>query len=166
MKQFMNALSLLGSTLGLGFAAGLNIYATVLVVGFSVRFCKFCRRQKMSLPLLICVWLILWGNFANAQDRGFGLGIIVGEPTGVSLKGWLSKTTAIDAALAWSFAGGDFFQIHGDYLSHNFSLLKVEKGKLPFYYGIGGRIKFFDDERRYRRGLFCFRDFVVCRVLA
>jgi hypothetical protein len=30
----MNALSLLGSTLGLGFAAGLNIYATVLVEGF------------------------------------------------------------------------------------------------------------------------------------
>jgi hypothetical protein len=34
----MNALSLLGSTLGLGFAAGLNIYATVLVVGLGVRF--------------------------------------------------------------------------------------------------------------------------------
>ena len=34
----MNALSLLGSTPGLGFAAGLNIYATVLVVGLGVRF--------------------------------------------------------------------------------------------------------------------------------
>jgi hypothetical protein len=34
----MNAISLLGSTLGLGFAAGLNIYATVLVVGLGVRF--------------------------------------------------------------------------------------------------------------------------------
>lgn len=34
----MNALSLLGSTLGLGFAAGLNIYATILVVGLGLRF--------------------------------------------------------------------------------------------------------------------------------
>jgi uncharacterized membrane protein HdeD (DUF308 family) len=34
----MNTISLLGSTLGLGFAAGLNIYATVLVVGLGVRF--------------------------------------------------------------------------------------------------------------------------------
>jgi hypothetical protein len=90
-------------------------------------------------------------SFGGAQDRGFGLGIILGEPTGVSLKGWQGKSTAIDGALAWSFAGNDFFQIHGDYLSHNFALLKVEKGKLPFYYGIGGRIKFFGDGSN-RRG--------------
>ncbi len=36
--QFLNAVSLLGSTLGLGFAAGLNIHATVLVAGLGVRF--------------------------------------------------------------------------------------------------------------------------------
>lgn len=100
----------------------------------------------MSKPLLICVWLMLFCNFAGAQDRGFGLGIIAGEPTGISLKGWQGRTTAIDGALAWSFAGKDFFQIHGDYLAHNFALIKVEKGKLPFYYGIGGRIKFFNND--------------------
>jgi hypothetical protein len=91
-------------------------------------------------------------NIAGAQGRGFGLGIILGEPTGVSLKGWQGRSSAIDGALAWSFTGNDFFQIHGDYLSHNFSLLKVEKGKLPFYYGIGGRIKFFGDDNNRSRG--------------
>lgn len=96
----------------------------------------------MSKPLLVFAWLMLFCNFAGAQDRGFGLGIIAGEPTGISLKGWQGRTTAIDGALAWS---NDFFQIHGDYLAHNFTLIKVEKGKLPFYYGIGGRIKFFND---------------------
>lgn len=79
---------------------------------------------------------------AAAQDRGFGLGIVIGEPTGISLKNWQGRTTALDGAIAWSFAGNDFIQLHGDYLSHNFSLLKVEAGQLPFYYGIGGRIKF------------------------
>jgi hypothetical protein len=94
---------------------------------------------------------MLFCNFGGAQDRGFGLGMILGEPTGISVKGWQGRSTAIDAALAWSFAGSDFFQFHGDYLSHNFSLLKVEKGKLPFYYGVGGRIKFFGDDNN-RRG--------------
>ncbi len=106
----------------------------------------------MGKPLLIGVWLMLLCSFGGAQDRGFGLGIILGEPTGVSLKGWQGKSTAIDGALAWSFAGSDFFQIHGDYLAHNFSLLRVEKGKLPFYYGIGGRIKFFGNDNNRGRG--------------
>jgi hypothetical protein len=92
-----------------------------------------------------CFLILFFAFFANrviSQDRGLGLGIIAGEPTGISLKNWQSRSTAIDGALAWSFVGNDYFQFHGNYLSHNFSLLEVEKGQLPFYYGIGGRIKF------------------------
>jgi hypothetical protein len=81
-----------------------------------------------------------------AQDHGFGLGVIVGEPTGISLKNWMQNSKALDGALAWSFEGEGFIQLHGDYLFHNFTLLKVEKGKLPFYYGIGGRIRFIDGD--------------------
>ena len=32
--------------------------------------------------------------------QGFGIGLIVGEPTGLSAKKWLSDATAIDAAVA------------------------------------------------------------------
>lgn len=97
--------------------------------------------------------IFIFCNLAAAQDRGLGLGIIVGEPTGISLKKWSGTSTAVDGALAWSFEGENFFQVHGDYLSHNFTLIKVEKGKLPFYYGLGGRIKFVDgdNERGTRR---------------
>lgn len=95
--------------------------------------------KKFLWRLFFAVFVL--GHLVQAQDRGFGLGIVVGEPTGISLKSWQGRTTALDAALAWSFAGNDFVQLHGDYLSHNFSLLKVEQGQLPFYYGIGGRIK-------------------------
>jgi len=95
--------------------------------------------KKFLWRFLFSVYLFC--NFAVAQDRGFGLGVVAGEPTGISLKNWQGRTTALDAAIAWSFAGHDFIQLHGDYLSHNFSLLKVEKGQLPFYYGIGGRLK-------------------------
>ena len=80
-----------------------------------------------------------------SQYKGFGFGIILGEPTGISAKHWIDRNTAVDGAIAWSYVDGGAFHIHGDYLLHNFSLISVEKGKLPFYYGIGARIKTLDD---------------------
>jgi hypothetical protein len=82
----------------------------------------------------------------SAQDSGFGLGVILGEPTGLSLKAWIAGSAAIDAAAAWSLRGRSSLHLHADYLQHNFDLFKVQKGKLPFYYGIGGRIRFVDDD--------------------
>jgi len=75
----------------------------------------------------------------------FGLGIILGEPTGISAKLWITGTTAIDGAVAWSFANESAFHIHADFLIHNFGVFdKV----VILYYGIGGRIKFGKDETR------------------
>ncbi|HEX9654223.1 MAG TPA: hypothetical protein VGA99_10980 [bacterium] len=99
----------------------------------------------MSKRWLLTVLLLL-PNFAAAQNRGFGIGIILGEPTGISLKNWLSPSSALDFAVAWSFERYNSFTIHADYLKHNFRLIRVEKGTLPFYYGIGGRIKLKDED--------------------
>ena len=77
---------------------------------------------------------------AGAQENGFGLGVIVGEPTGISLKGWMNNNTAIDAGVAWSFSHETTFHVHIDYLLHNFSLIEKED-RIPLYYGLGGRIK-------------------------
>jgi len=58
-------------------------------------------------------------------------------------KKWITDTTAIDAAAAWSFADFNSFQLHLDYLWHNYDLIKTKElpGQLSVYYGIGGRIK-------------------------
>jgi len=82
-----------------------------------------------------------------SQDKWTGVGIIIGEPTGFSFKHWTSSTTAIDAAIAWSFINEGAFHIHADYLLHSFRLINVPEGKLPFYYGIGGRLKTSDEAR-------------------
>ena len=54
----------------------------------------------------------------SAQDssRPFGLGIILGEPTGLSAKYYLSSRNAIDGGLAYSF--NNFIYIFADYLFH------------------------------------------------
>jgi hypothetical protein len=79
-------------------------------------------------------------NSAHAGKNGLGLGVIVGEPTGISLKFWNTNSSAIDGAIAWSIEGNDKLHLHADYLFHEFNVANVEKGQLPFYYGIGGRI--------------------------
>jgi len=94
--------------------------------------------MKKSIVILMLAVLFLSG-MAFTEERSFGLGIILGEPTGLSLKKWIGKTTAIDAAVAWSFKQ-DSFHVHADYLLHNFSLFEVKKGKLLLYYGLGGSL--------------------------
>jgi hypothetical protein len=79
---------------------------------------------------------------AQGKMNGLGLGIVAGEPTGLSVKKWMDDKSAIDGALAWSFVDETSFQIHSDYLRHRFDFTEEFKGQLPFYYGIGARIKF------------------------
>jgi len=84
---------------------------------------------------------------AEAQESGFGLGVILGEPTGISGKLWIEDSKAIDGAVAWSFEKESAVHVHADLLFHSSNISKVEKSKLLFYYGIGGRIKFEDDSK-------------------
>jgi hypothetical protein len=89
---------------------------------------------------------------AQAQRSGFGAGLIIGEPTGFSVKGWLTGDRAIDGALAWDLGHGGSFRLHGDYLFHKYDLIKVGKGALPLYYGPGLRMRFWNDGRHWRHG--------------
>jgi len=109
---------------------------------------KMARKETVNMRrtiLLVLVMLLSLFALTNAQGHKFGLGIIVGEPTGPSFKYWTSGSTAIDGAVAWSMAENAGMHLHADYLFyHNFSLIEVEKGRLPLYIGVGGRIRFAD----------------------
>jgi len=77
----------------------------------------------------------------EAQEEGFGLGVILGEPTGICCKLWLSSRTAFAGAAAWSFNKGGNLHLHADYLLHSLG------SKLGFYYGVGGRAKLDEDRK-------------------
>ena len=100
--------------------------------------------RNKTLLLGLMVFLLPLPSLSQ-QDR-FGLGIIVGEPTGISWKAWSGQTTAFAGAAAWSLSGKGTFHLHGDYLFHNFKFLSVPKGRLPFYYGVGVRFLFHEKE--------------------
>ncbi len=101
--------------------------------------------SQLFLSLLFLA-LFITGS-VKAQNGKIGVGIIAGEPTGLSLKYRVSADNAIDAAAAWSFLKEAAFHIHADYLFHDYSLIKVSKGKLPFYYGLGARLKLSEKSR-------------------
>ena len=82
-----------------------------------------------------------------SQSSGFGVGVMIGEPTGISLKNWISGTTALDVGVAWGFDKKGAFHVHSDYLIHDYELIKTSHGRLPVYYGIGGRILLTSDSR-------------------
>lgn len=104
-----------------------------------------------SVTLLAGMLMALMPDSANAQAKGnggkLGLGIMLGEPTGISLKSWNNDRSAFDVGAAWSFAGSnDAIHLHADYLLHKW--LDVEEGNLAFYYGIGGRVVLSDPDAR------------------
>ncbi|OLD60811.1 MAG: hypothetical protein AUI33_15170 [Ignavibacteria bacterium 13_1_40CM_2_61_4] len=95
------------------------------------------RNRRLSC---LAVLLLIGGARLLSQDRGFGLGIIIGEPTGISFKGWLNERNAIDGGLAWSFTRNGSFHAHADYLWHSFHVFQTQE-RIPLYFGIGARIK-------------------------
>jgi hypothetical protein len=110
--------------------------------------------KKYFMLIMVLGFMIVLIKPTSAQDKGFGLGIILGEPTGLSAKAWTSKYNAFDFAIAWSFNkyhhDNDYQNdgsvlLQADYIWHFFNAISVSSGKLPLYVGIGGRVVLADD---------------------
>lgn len=89
--------------------------------------------------------VIAQANSDNGEN--FGIGVMLGEPTGISIKSWNGDRSAFDIGAAWSLSGREeAIHLHTDYLLHSW-FNNVDTGRLAFYYGIGGRIIFADDAK-------------------
>lgn len=101
-------------------------------------------KRLLFLFLAISISCILTSN-VNAQDRPANseLGIIIGEPTGLSAKFWTGNLSAFDLGLAWSFSGQGSMHIHGDFLRHSY----FDSPDLGLYYGLGARLLMREDPK-------------------
>ncbi|MBI4428131.1 MAG: hypothetical protein HY562_03340 [Ignavibacteriales bacterium] len=89
--------------------------------------------------LILSAWMLL-SCASHAQDHGFGLGVVIGDPTGISAKLWMTRQTA----LQFGFSLSDNFKgsralMSADYLWHSFDLIRSTE-RLPVYYGVGGAL--------------------------
>ncbi len=99
----------------------------------------------MAIRILIAIsiaLLFLTGveRECQAQEKGvLGLGVLLGEPTGVAAKYFLTDDTALSGALGFApIANG--LAAHVDYLWHPIVLDSRTTVVMPLYVGIGGRI--------------------------
>lgn len=113
-----------------------SVIALVSVFGF----CAFAQdtttnaiqTQMPPLPL-------------NDLAHSLSAGVMVGEPTGPTVKYFVTDTIAVDAAAGWSPYRHSDAEMHADILLHDFDLLPVDQGKLPVYLGAGALIRFRHD---------------------
>ena len=76
--------------------------------------------------------------FCSTQGLSFGLGLVFGNPSGISFKTSSRGATAIDGAISWDLGEEkSHIKLTADYLWHH---------DKHFYYGIGGQGKFISGE--------------------
>jgi len=98
-------------------------------------------RTRCGLLFALVTVGVLSGNArALAQsNHNFGLGLIIGDPTGLSMKGFLTQDTAIDGAVGLGVLGGDTLHIHADFLWH-FEVKRWDAAALQLYLGVGPKL--------------------------
>ncbi|HCA78721.1 MAG TPA: hypothetical protein DEP53_03200 [Bacteroidetes bacterium] len=92
------------------------------------------RRSAMKRIVTLVVALAsLWSCvYGSSERKKLGIGVVLGAPTGFSVKYWQSQRVAYQGSIGGMYKGG--LMIGADYLVHENALKNPD---LPFYYGAG-----------------------------
>jgi len=85
------------------------------------------------------------GGRGFEANKTFGLGLELGEPSGLTGKYFVSDSVALDFGLGWIYRHyyyGDGLHLYADLLAHPVSLVSAPAFELPLY--IGGGLRFWD----------------------
>jgi len=96
----------------------------------------------MRLACLFALLVTLAPTAARAEsDHGpFGIGLIVGQPTGLTMEFELSEHTALDAAVGFDLFNDRRFYAHLEFLYFLPTLVNADSLSLALYIGVGGFI--------------------------
>jgi hypothetical protein len=89
--------------------------------------------KQIITVLITAAVLVVSAGGLKAQSTE--LGVIIGEPTGISAKFWTSGRSAVDLGVAWSLGDSGNMHLHSNYLWHFW----MQPGT-AFYLGLGGRL--------------------------
>ena len=104
------------------------------------------KKKIIVLVGVILISSLLFSSTANAQREGLGIGVIIGVPTGISIKYWTNPENAWDAAFAWDLEK-DNFHFHFDYLWHDF--MRFSEKNSALYYGIGSKFESEENDNEF-----------------
>lgn len=96
--------------------------------------------KKIVILSIAIIYSLILLNSAQAQERTFGIGGIIGDPDGISVKAWLSESTAIAGAISVDLGENySWLSVHADFLKQN-TVVTWEEALLQTHYGGGVRI--------------------------
>jgi hypothetical protein len=81
--------------------------------------------------------------------KTWGLGAVIGAPTGLSANYFLQENRTIHSTLAYDFNGDDALQFASHY-TWRMNNLHFEKVKLGWFYGVGGRFAFSNHDHNHK----------------
>ena len=87
------------------------------------------------------------GGTPFTANKTFGIGLIIGEPIGLTAKYYFNQSTALDFAFGEydRFREDDDLGVHMDVLWHPLSLVTADPFVVPLYFGLGLRVVDDDD---------------------
>jgi hypothetical protein len=89
-----------------------------------------------------------FGGSSFEANKKFGIGLELGEPTGITGKLFVTPNQALDFGIGDLYhnyyVGGEGLHLYLDYLWHPTVLTKADAFELPLYIGVGGRFWNFD----------------------
>jgi hypothetical protein len=91
-------------------------------------------KRALVLSVILMVGIV---GVAQAGHGNVGIGIQLGEPTGLTGKFWIGSVDALDLTIGWNFIS-EWIAVQGGYLYH-FPLI-VRTGDLYAYVGAGARL--------------------------
>jgi hypothetical protein len=100
---------------------------------------------SMKMLTIIYLSLVSLSMVSVAHAENFGLGIILGDPSGLSGKAKFDDRHSVDGALAYSSGKHSGMQFHADYLWDRARSWGTTQGPLDMYYGLGGRLISYND---------------------
>lgn len=114
------------------------------------------QRSSQSIAVVLATIALSVALFApanaSAQDSGFGLGFILGDPNGLSFKAYVGPSAAIDGAVGFGVIDDSHVAAHLDFL-WEWQLASMDWSNLAFTIGVGPKIGHFYHHDSFRVGV-------------
>lgn len=110
-------------------------------------------RGRDVVILALAAWIV--GGAARPADAAwkapsFGLGFVLGEPTGLTAKVFFHRNHALDVILAYDITDEAFATAIDYHFVFDPWPFRLSFADLPIYVGIGGKLAVFGDDRPKR----------------
>lgn len=99
------------------------------------------KTNRVLTLISIVALSILVPSALMAKEKGpVGVGLVLGNPSGLSVAWRLDEINTIQAAFAWSIMDNPGVSATADYLFHFDDVLTIDKVTIPLYAGIGAKL--------------------------